>query len=155
MLSGQAARVARAKTQKMDILSSQGGEQYCIRGASGSIYHVRCSNGRLKCNCPDALAQRSIACKHCCLVAMNTMTSWQQLVFFSSGRIERRTEEPSARNAECPCCYEALTGGTRVCPQCAHGFHDRCLNTWLSKATSCPCCRGTMISHPRCPVRVS
>jgi len=32
-----------------------------------------------------------------------------------------------------------------ACKTCDNGFHVRCLNEWLSRATTCPCCR-TVIS---------
>ncbi|KAE8727167.1 putative RING zinc finger protein [Hibiscus syriacus] len=40
------------------------------------------------------------------------------------------------------CLSEFATGEClRILPKCNHGFHTRCIDTWLSSHSSCPTCR--------------
>jgi len=50
------------------------------------------------------------------------------------------------REEVCAICQEACSPGNRLlaCKQCDNGFHARCLNEWLLRADSCPCCRATV-----------
>ena len=43
----------------------------------------------------------------------------------------------------CAICQAEVSSGGRVlaCQQCDNGFHVSCLNKWLLRADSCPCCR--------------
>jgi hypothetical protein len=44
------------------------------------------------------------------------------------------------------CLGEFADGETvRVLPRCAHGFHVRCVDTWLLSHDSCPTCRGSVL----------
>lgn len=44
---------------------------------------------------------------------------------------------------ECSICFESATASTGFTQlACSHTFHLKCIVTWLSKASSCPCCRA-------------
>ncbi|XP_025818648.1 RING-H2 finger protein ATL74-like [Panicum hallii] len=47
----------------------------------------------------------------------------------------------------CAICLGEFADGekVRVLPRCAHGFHVRCVDTWLLSHDSCPTCRGTVL----------
>ncbi|KAI3437473.1 uncharacterized protein J3R85_005231 [Psidium guajava] len=65
---------------------------------------------------------------------------------------------------ECPICLGEFVDGekVRVLPKCNHGFHMRCIDTWLLSRSSCPNCRHSLLdqrppeSDPAvvCPVAV-
>lgn len=48
---------------------------------------------------------------------------------------------------ECAICLQAFTEGDdiRVLPQCGHGFHVSCIDTWLGSNSSCPSCRQLLV----------
>ncbi|CAL4953895.1 unnamed protein product [Urochloa decumbens] len=50
----------------------------------------------------------------------------------------------------CAICLGEFADGekVRVLPRCAHGFHVRCIDTWLLSHDSCPTCRGTVLDAP-------
>uniref|UniRef100_A0A0D3FA18 RING-type domain-containing protein n=1 Tax=Oryza barthii TaxID=65489 RepID=A0A0D3FA18_9ORYZ len=45
---------------------------------------------------------------------------------------------------ECAVCLEAFQAGDRcrVLPRCEHGFHARCVDSWLRQSRVCPICRA-------------
>ncbi|GAU42825.1 hypothetical protein TSUD_185840 [Trifolium subterraneum] len=47
-------------------------------------------------------------------------------------------------SSECAICLSEFTAGeeVRVLPQCGHGFHVACVDTWLGSHSSCPSCRA-------------
>lgn len=47
----------------------------------------------------------------------------------------------------CAICLGEFADGekVRVLPRCAHGFHVRCVDTWLVSHDSCPTCRGSVL----------
>jgi len=47
----------------------------------------------------------------------------------------------------CAICLGEFADGekVRVLPRCAHGFHVRCVDTWLLSHDSCPTCRGSVL----------
>lgn len=49
--------------------------------------------------------------------------------------------------SECPICLGEFVDGekVRVLPKCNHGFHVRCIDTWLGSHSSCPNCRHSLI----------
>ncbi|CAL0319621.1 unnamed protein product [Lupinus luteus] len=51
---------------------------------------------------------------------------------------------------ECPICLGEFMNGekVRVLPKCHHGFHVRCIDTWLLSHSSCPTCRQSLLEHP-------
>ncbi|XP_020570920.1 RING-H2 finger protein ATL8-like [Phalaenopsis equestris] len=55
------------------------------------------------------------------------------------------------RLAECPICLAEFVQGDeiRILPQCGHGFHVSCVDTWLGSNSSCPSCRQILVVAPR------
>ncbi|KAI9109736.1 hypothetical protein K1719_019366 [Acacia pycnantha] len=53
--------------------------------------------------------------------------------------------------SECAICLGEFADGDeiRVLPQCGHGFHIACIDTWLGSHSSCPSCRQ-ILAVPRC-----
>ncbi|XP_015877555.3 RING-H2 finger protein ATL74 [Ziziphus jujuba] len=51
---------------------------------------------------------------------------------------------------ECPICLLEFEDGekVRVLPKCNHGFHVRCIDTWLVSHSSCPTCRRSLLEQP-------
>ncbi|CAI9758848.1 unnamed protein product [Fraxinus pennsylvanica] len=51
---------------------------------------------------------------------------------------------------ECPICLGEFVEGEkiRVLPKCNHGFHVRCIDTWLVSHPSCPNCRHSLLEPP-------
>uniref|UniRef100_A0A0D9XND7 RING-type domain-containing protein n=1 Tax=Leersia perrieri TaxID=77586 RepID=A0A0D9XND7_9ORYZ len=58
------------------------------------------------------------------------------------------TKEAGVADAECAICLGDFAAGdkVRVLPRCHHGFHVRCVDTWLAVHSSCPTCRDSVIS---------
>ncbi|XP_062094558.1 RING-H2 finger protein ATL74-like [Humulus lupulus] len=56
------------------------------------------------------------------------------------------TEIPAT---ECPICLGEFKDGekVRVLPKCNHGFHVRCIDTWLLSHSSCPNCRHSLLEQ--------
>lgn len=54
--------------------------------------------------------------------------------------------------AECAICLAEFADGdaVRVMPACGHGFHARCIETWLAggRRSSCPTCRAPATAPP-------
>ncbi|XP_039115431.1 RING-H2 finger protein ATL74-like [Dioscorea cayenensis subsp. rotundata] len=50
---------------------------------------------------------------------------------------------------DCPICLGEFADGekVRVLPKCNHGFHVRCIDTWLSSHSSCPTCRHSLLDR--------
>ncbi|KAI4327864.1 hypothetical protein L6164_020276 [Bauhinia variegata] len=53
--------------------------------------------------------------------------------------------------SECAICLAEFAEGDeiRVLPQCGHGFHLNCIDTWLGSHSSCPSCRQ-ILAVTRC-----
>ncbi|KAG6486603.1 RING-H2 finger protein ATL8-like [Zingiber officinale] len=56
---------------------------------------------------------------------------------------------------DCAICLAEFADGdrVRVLPQCGHGFHAACVDTWLGSNASCPSCRRVLVvpaPPPRC-----
>ncbi|OAY70443.1 RING-H2 finger protein ATL72 [Ananas comosus] len=53
----------------------------------------------------------------------------------------------AAEGAECAICLGEFAEGekVRVLPTCRHGFHVRCIDTWLAAHSSCPTCRSSLL----------
>lgn len=52
---------------------------------------------------------------------------------------------------DCPICLVEFADGekVRVLPKCNHGFHVRCIDTWLMSHSSCPTCRQSLLEQPQ------
>ncbi|KAL1321925.1 hypothetical protein HN51_066815 [Arachis hypogaea] len=52
---------------------------------------------------------------------------------------------------ECPICLGEFERGdkVRMLPQCNHGFHVKCIDTWLVSHSSCPNCRHSLLEKPK------
>lgn len=50
-------------------------------------------------------------------------------------------------SSECAICLGEFVEGdeVRVLPQCGHGFHVGCIDTWLGSHSSCPSCRQILV----------
>ncbi|XP_073157564.1 RING-H2 finger protein ATL74-like [Henckelia pumila] len=48
---------------------------------------------------------------------------------------------------ECPICLGEFAQGedVRILPKCNHGFHVKCIDTWLVLHSSCPTCRHPLV----------
>ncbi|MCD9646134.1 hypothetical protein HAX54_035702 [Datura stramonium] len=55
--------------------------------------------------------------------------------------------EHAAKFSECAICLAEFAVGDeiRVLPQCGHGFHVGCIDTWLGSHSSCPSCRQILV----------
>ncbi|XP_050228229.1 RING-H2 finger protein ATL8-like [Mercurialis annua] len=55
-------------------------------------------------------------------------------------------------STECAICLAEFAEGdeVRVLPQCGHGFHVGCIDTWLASHSSCPSCRQILVAVARC-----
>ncbi|GMJ10543.1 Arabidopsis Toxicos en Levadura 80 [Hibiscus trionum] len=53
----------------------------------------------------------------------------------------------SAKFSDCAICLTEFVAGDeiRVLPQCGHGFHVACIDTWLGSHSSCPSCRQILV----------
>lgn len=51
--------------------------------------------------------------------------------------------------SECPICLSEFVQGekVRVLPKCSHGFHVKCIDTWLESHSSCPNCRRSLLER--------
>ncbi|KAJ7953244.1 RING-H2 finger protein [Quillaja saponaria] len=51
-------------------------------------------------------------------------------------------------SSECAICLADFAEGDeiRVLPQCGHGFHAGCIDTWLGTHSSCPSCRQILVA---------
>ncbi|KAL4291535.1 hypothetical protein GQ457_14G001950 [Hibiscus cannabinus] len=56
-------------------------------------------------------------------------------------------EGVSFPSTECPICLREFMGGekVRVLSKCNHGFHVRCIDTWLLSHSSCLNCRHSLL----------
>ena len=45
---------------------------------------------------------------------------------------------------ECPICCDLITSRNFIKTKCEHIFHRECLETWLDKSSTCPCCRNNV-----------
>ncbi|KAK6932916.1 Zinc finger, RING-type [Dillenia turbinata] len=51
---------------------------------------------------------------------------------------------------DCPICLGEFVDGekVRILPKCNHGFHVKCIDTWLMSHSSCPTCRQSLLERP-------
>lgn len=57
--------------------------------------------------------------------------------------------ELKMKATECLICLGYFVEGetVRVLPKCNHGFHVKCIDTWLLSHSSCPTCRQSLLEH--------
>ncbi|XP_022731460.1 RING-H2 finger protein ATL74-like [Durio zibethinus] len=50
---------------------------------------------------------------------------------------------------DCPICLGEFAEGekVRILPKCGHGFHAKCIDTWLLSNSSCPLCRQALLDN--------
>ena len=50
-------------------------------------------------------------------------------------------------DGECIICLSEFVAGDelRLLPKCSHGFHVKCIDTWLSSHSTCPTCRHNLL----------
>ncbi|CAL1383620.1 unnamed protein product [Linum trigynum] len=60
-------------------------------------------------------------------------------------------DDAAAKFTDCAICLVEFAAGDefRVLPQCGHGFHVDCIDTWLGSHSSCPSCRQILVVN-RC-----
>jgi hypothetical protein len=47
---------------------------------------------------------------------------------------------------DCPICLQEINAETCVTTSCNHVFYQLCIDSWLSKKNTCPCCRNSIIN---------
>lgn len=62
------------------------------------------------------------------------------------------SSEDTGKLSDCAICLTEFVIGDelRVLPQCGHGFHVVCIDTWLGSHSSCPSCRQILVASSRC-----
>ncbi|KAJ0733072.1 putative transcription factor C2H2 family [Helianthus annuus] len=62
------------------------------------------------------------------------------------------SETIAATVSDCAICLTEFVAGDmiRVLPQCGHGFHVTCIDTWFGSHSSCPSCRKVLVPVSRC-----
>ncbi|KAL0366508.1 UNVERIFIED_CONTAM: RING-H2 finger protein ATL80 [Sesamum radiatum] len=62
-----------------------------------------------------------------------------------------KDNEQASKLSDCAICLADFATGEeiRVLPQCGHGFHVVCIDTWLGSHSSCPSCRQ-ILGTARC-----
>ncbi|KAJ3681993.1 hypothetical protein LUZ60_014566 [Juncus effusus] len=68
-------------------------------------------------------------------------------------KFQYQSTDKLSKLAECAICLERFVEGdeVRVLPQCGHGFHAACVDTWLGSHSSCPSCRRILVVPPALP----
>lgn len=97
---------------------------------------LRCSR-RFAFETPDEAASRIAATG----VKRNVMRQIPVAVYGSEGVKIIATD--------CAICLGEFSDGekVRVLPKCSHGFHVRCIDTWLMSHSSCPTCRRSLLEQ--------
>lgn len=62
------------------------------------------------------------------------------------------SSDDAGKFSDCAICLAEFVDGDeiRVLPQCGHGFHAGCIDTWLASRSSCPSCRQILVATTRC-----
>lgn len=60
-------------------------------------------------------------------------------------------QSAAAKLHDCAICLAEFAAGDqiRLLPQCGHGFHVSCIDTWLASHASCPSCRRNLEAPER------
>uniref|UniRef100_A0A1J3HZX1 RING-type E3 ubiquitin transferase n=1 Tax=Noccaea caerulescens TaxID=107243 RepID=A0A1J3HZX1_NOCCA len=63
--------------------------------------------------------------------------------------VDSYSSELKMKAKECLVCLGEFVEGekVRVLPKCNHGFHVKCIDTWLLSRSSCPTCRQSVLEH--------
>ncbi|XP_057739400.1 RING-H2 finger protein ATL74-like [Arachis stenosperma] len=101
---------------------------------------LRCSR-RLAFETPDEAAAR-LAVKGLKKSALHQIPI---VVYGNSG-----ATNSCIKATDCAICLGEFMNGEkiRVLPKCNHGFHVKCIDTWLQSHSSCPTCRRCLIEQP-------
>eukprot|EP00759_Apiculatamorpha_spiralis_P037160 PhF_6_TR37142/c0_g1_i1/m.54660 len=124
------------------------------------------------CKTPDSRKTFTEVVKECsarlCVVPManyileSTAELWHDLgqawhkkqkqVHTQSMEASVRDHRISLRRSTCPICQSEDPNVSTLC--CGAALHDHCLNTWLLRSVSCPCCREGIRKQPRTIVEI-
>lgn len=137
--------MSRARNESMHVIACIPGPQFVLRGSSGVLYDILCTQRHWSCSCPDS-RKRQVVCKHRCFLAMLLLTPYQQTKFFTGQRDFGHLDLSwrfKGRNTECSCCLAELGEDVQVCIECQQGYHSSCILRWMRQSTACPMCRRT------------
>lgn len=87
-------------------------------------------------------------------VKKEVLRSLPTVTYVSDGRGGKAdSSESEAEADECAICLAEFEDGQemRVLPQCGHGFHAACVDTWLRSHSSCPSCRRVLVAADQMP----
>ncbi|PIN14676.1 hypothetical protein CDL12_12695 [Handroanthus impetiginosus] len=111
----------------------------CVLGlvAVGRCAWIRRISGRNSTETPSAARPRSAANKG---LKKKVLKSLPKQTY---GEDKDQAEKLS----DCAICLTEFAAGEeiRVLPQCGHGFHVGCIDTWLGSHSSCPSCRQILV----------
>lgn len=160
-------RLNRALNQKMYLLDKtpvEKGYEFMVEGSTGTNYKVsilsgssldeKPPQGNLKCTCPDFYRRHKL-CKHILFIVCRVYKSAHLLqntddlnvdliqrgIDFSIDNREPTTID-STVEMDCCICYETITGLKQKCSTCSGVYDSSCINMWLSRNKTCPCCRS-------------
>ncbi|KAK1355557.1 RING-H2 finger protein ATL72 [Heracleum sosnowskyi] len=100
-----------------------------------------------------------IRCLLRCTHRFGTETQQQAAARLATTGVKRHTlrnipiaiygSEVKFSTSECPICLAEFVEGekVRVLPKCSHGFHVKCIDTWLESHSSCPNCRRSLLER--------
>ncbi|XP_074571411.1 RING-H2 finger protein ATL8-like [Curcuma longa] len=81
-------------------------------------------------------------------IKKKTLRALPTLSFVSSDAAAAAAAAPGGVElVDCAICLAEFVDGdrVRVLPQCGHGFHAACVDTWLGSNASCPSCRRVLV----------
>ncbi|KAI3465476.1 hypothetical protein Pfo_022139 [Paulownia fortunei] len=111
----------------------------CVLGlvAVARCAWIRRISGRTSTPTPSTAPRRSAANKG---LKKKVLKSLPKLTY---GEDKDQAEKLS----DCAICLAEFAAGEeiRVLPQCGHGFHVGCIDTWLGSHSSCPSCRQILV----------
>ncbi|MED6210091.1 hypothetical protein PIB30_060866 [Stylosanthes scabra] len=103
---------------------------------------LRCSR-RLAFETPDEAAARLS-------VKGLKKSALHQIPIVVYGNSGSSSSSSSVKATDCAICLGEFMNGekVRVLPKCNHGFHVKCIDTWLQSHSSCPTCRRCLLEQP-------
>ncbi|KAJ1298975.1 hypothetical protein BS78_01G495600 [Paspalum vaginatum] len=109
----------------------------CVVGLASVARCARSRRGAAPSSSSSAAAAKGLRKK--ALRALPTV-AYEDAVAAAAGGEEKRL-------ADCAICLSefAPREEIRVLPQCGHGFHVACVDTWLAAHSSCPSCRRVLV----------